>query len=112
MSDMTSISRVDSPRLASSSTPARLMRPPVKSVRAAPKGDVDARLGEKAHANDAAPPRHGVKTYLYPYRYTKKASLKPSEPIRTIRGAPAGGPRRLADLRAGQQPGRDRRARL
>src|ERR1700690_1823237 len=79
---MTSISRVDSPRLTSSSTPARFMRPPVKPVRGAQKGHVGAR--KRARAGDAtAPSRHGVKTYLYPYRYTKKASLKPIEPTRT-----------------------------
>ena len=45
-------------------------------------GHVGAR--KRARAGDAtAPSRHGVKTYLYPYRYTKKASLKPIEPTRT-----------------------------
>src|ERR1700689_1038373 len=79
ISDMTSISRVDRPRLASSSTCARLMRPPVKSVRAAPKGG-RRRTQEEAHTNDAAPSHHGVKTYLYSYIYTKKGLLKPPEP--------------------------------
>src|SRR6202035_4205246 len=60
MSDMTSISRADRPRLVCSSTCARLMRPPVKSFR-----------------DTQAPARHDVKTYLYRYRYTKMTLLKP-----------------------------------
>src|ERR1700745_2170566 len=68
ISDMTSISRADRPRLVCSSTCVRLMRPPVKPVR-----------------DTQAPPRHDVKTYLYRYRYTKTAVLKPPKWSRCYR---------------------------
>src|ERR1700742_840927 len=72
ISDMTSISRADRPRLVCSSTCARLMRPPVKSVR-----------------DTQAPARHDVKTYLYRYRYTKTALLKPPRTEQALPPAPS-----------------------
>src|SRR5579864_7492105 len=62
ISDMTSLSRADRPRLVCSSTCTRVMRPPVKPVHEA-----------------QAPARRDVKTYLYRYRYTKTTRLKPPE---------------------------------
>src|SRR6201999_7188 len=73
ISDMTSISRADRPRLVCSSTCVRLMRPPVKPVR-----------------DTQAPPRHDVKTYLYRYRYTKTAVLKPPKMEQVLSPAPFG----------------------
>src|SRR6185437_4376416 len=72
MSDMTSISRADRPRLVCSSTCVRLMRPPVKPVR-----------------DTQAPLRHDVKTYLYRYRYTKTRVLKPPKMEQALSPAPA-----------------------
>src|ERR1700723_1261217 len=68
ISDMTSISRADRPRLVSSSTCARLMRPPVKPVR-----------------DTQAPACHDVKTYLYRYTYTKMLLLKPPKMEQALR---------------------------
>src|SRR6202020_3210753 len=73
ISDMTSISRADRPRLVCSSTCARLMRPPVKSVRGA-----------------QAPAGHDVKTYLYRYTYTKMLLLKPPKKEQALSPAPVG----------------------
>src|ERR1700728_3847392 len=73
ISDMTSISRADRPRLVCSSTRARLMRPPVKSVR-----------------DTEAPPCHDVKTYLYRYTYTKTVLLKPPKTEQALSPAPFG----------------------
>src|SRR5580692_11491690 len=96
ISDMTSISRADRPRLVSSSTCARLMRPPVKPVR-----------------DTQAPACHDVKTYLYRYRYTKTALLKPPKMEQALRllhlcrlsGGPAGPLSRLL-CRSAARPGR------
>src|ERR1700749_628730 len=68
ISDMTLISRADRPRLVCSSTCARLMRPPVKSVR-----------------DTQEPAGHDVKTYLYRYTYTKMLLLKPPKTQQAFR---------------------------